>query len=151
MLRDIKPLPSFGAALLLRISMKHNRPIAIFLAFVLATGIVWASTTTQTTPLFTAPMASAFTDRSSTITVGGTAQTLAAQNLSRRYLIIQNTSSGDEWVSWTTSTWVSTSVTAGWIKIPSGGSYDTPASAVTSQAFTIWGATTGQSFTSSEM
>jgi hypothetical protein len=92
-----------------------------------------------------------FTDKSSSITTGGTAKTLTTTNANRRNLTIQNTSSGDEWISWTTSTWVSLSATGGWYKIAPGGSYETPSSAVTSQAFTIWGATTGQTYSASEM
>lgn len=48
--------------------------------------------------------AGSFTDRSGTITLGGTAQTLAAANASRVYLFIQNVSNdGDMWINFGTT------------------------------------------------
>lgn len=44
-----------------------------------------------------------FTDRSGTITAGGTAQQLAAANASRRCLIFENLSNADLWLNFTTT------------------------------------------------
>src|SRR4051794_6885724 len=41
----------------------------------------------------------ALTDKSGTITAGNTAQTLAAANATRNYLLIQNNSTADLWVN----------------------------------------------------
>lgn len=86
------------------------------------------------------------TDKSGSITTGGTAQTLMASNSSRKGWEIQNTSTGDLWFNEIGSTAVQASPS---FKLEAGGSaiYE---SAVTTTAISIIGATTGQTFTARE-
>jgi hypothetical protein len=86
------------------------------------------------------------TDRSGTVTLGGTAQTLAAANASRRGFSIQNTSAGDLWFS-TEATAVALSPS---FKIPPNALYEEPAHGVDGGAISIIGATTGQAFSARE-
>lgn len=82
------------------------------------------------------------TARNSTITAGGTAQTLAASNSSRKYLLIQNQSVESLYVSFTgTAVADKTSM-----KLSPGDSYESPAGYVSTQAVSIIGATTGSAF-----
>lgn len=85
------------------------------------------------------------TDRSSTITTGGTAQTLAAIHTQRRSLTGQNISTGDLWINEIGGT--AAADTVGSYKIPSGATF----SIKTSRAISIIGATTGQKFTATEI
>lgn len=88
------------------------------------------------------------TDRSGTITSGGTAQTLAAQNFGRIYLLIQNVSAGDLWVNFGTTAVANQPS----IKLVSGASleYGASSGAVPMQSVSIIGATTAQAFTAKE-
>ena len=88
--------------------------------------------------------ASAGTDRSGSITTGGTAQQLAASNTARRSLTGQNISTGDLWINETGGT--AAADTAGSFKIPAGATF----SVSTNRAISIVGATTGQKFTATE-
>jgi hypothetical protein len=85
------------------------------------------------------------TDKSGSITTGGTAQQLAAANTSRRALPIQNISTGDLWVNETGGT--AAANTAGSYKIAP----DQTAYVDTNQAVSIIGATTGQKFSATEI
>lgn len=82
-------------------------------------------------------------DRSTVITLGGTAQPLMATNAGRQGASMQNLSTGDLWVN-TTGT-----ATGGggseWV--PPGSLWATGAETT---AFSIFGATTGQAFTAKE-
>ena len=91
--------------------------------------------------------AGAVTDRSGTITLGGTAQQLVAANTARRYLLIQNISAGDLWINDAGTAAIGG---PGSLKIVAGGYYEYPASFVTSGAISIIGATTAQAFTAKE-
>jgi hypothetical protein len=87
-----------------------------------------------------------FTDKSGTIAAGGTAQTLAAINVNRKYLLIQNNSAGDLWINFTT-----TAVAAQpSIKLVSGATYIMEGSFVSMELVSIIGATTSQAFTAKE-
>jgi len=86
------------------------------------------------------------TDRSGTITSGGTAQSLAAANSSRHGFWIQNNSTGDIWIS--PNTTAVASEPSLWL--PSGAYYEFPSNGVPSTAISIYGATTGQTFTARE-
>lgn len=86
------------------------------------------------------------TDRSGTITTGGTAQTLMAQNGSRRGFWVQNVSSGDLWIS-TVGTAAASQPS---MKIAAGALYESPAHGVSTAAISIYGATTGQAFSARE-
>lgn len=94
------------------------------------------------------PAAATLTDRSGSITTGGTAQQLAAANAVRRGWRFQNTSSADQWFN---DTGGSASVGgAGCFKVASGGYYETPVGGASQTAISIYGATTGQTFSASE-
>lgn len=86
-----------------------------------------------------------FTNRSGTITSGGTAQQLAAENADRRALFIQNLSTGDLYVAFGTTAVTqqpSIKLIAGAILILDDF--------ITTQSVSIIGATTGQAFTALE-
>lgn len=85
------------------------------------------------------------TDRSGTITSGGTAQQLAASNSSRRELRGQNISSGDIWINEIGGT--AAADTAGSYRVPSGAAF----SVQTNQAISVVGAITGQAWTATEV
>lgn len=87
-----------------------------------------------------------FTDRSGTVTVGGTAQQLAPANTSRKYLFIQNNSSGDLWINFgANATTAQPSV-----KVEAGANFFWESSFVPSSSISVIGATTGQTFTAKE-
>lgn len=100
-----------------------------------------------TNPLTTAPTSGALTDKSGTITTGGTAQTAAAANTARKYLLIQNpsTAPGSLWFS-TVTTAVAASPS---VELVPGASYESGLFCPTG-AVSIIGATTGQAFTARE-
>lgn len=83
------------------------------------------------------------TDRSGTITTGGTAQQLAPANANRKFLRGQNLSTGDLWLNEVGGT---ASAASPSYRVPSGGTY----SINTNQAASIWGATTGQAWSATE-
>jgi hypothetical protein len=87
----------------------------------------------------------ALTSISGTITTGGTAQTLASANSSRRALTVQNTSSGDIRVN----PWGTASSTAGF-KVAPDQLLVLSAPNCGVAAVSIWGATTGQAFEGAE-
>ena len=84
------------------------------------------------------------TNRSGSITTGGTAQQLAAANPDRLGLDFQNISAGDLWINETGGT--AAVNTAGSWKIATGQFF----SVATNQAISIVGATTGQAWTATE-
>lgn len=98
-------------------------------------------------PLTTAPISGALTDKSGTITTGGTAQTAAAANTSRKYLFIQNpsTAPGSLWFS-TVTTAVAASPS---IELVPGASDATGVFCPTG-AVSVIAATTGHAFTMRE-
>lgn len=86
------------------------------------------------------------TDKSGTITTGGTAQTAIALNANRRAFWIQNLSSGDLWISDVgTATAASPS-----LKIVAGGLYESMPGNCPTSAISIIGATTSQAFAARE-
>ena len=91
------------------------------------------------------PTQGSLTNRSGTITSGGTSQELAAANTSRKYLFVQNVSTGDLWVNFGTAA-VTTQPS---IKLMPDASL-TMTGFVSTQAVNIIGATTGQAFTAKE-
>lgn len=86
------------------------------------------------------------TDKSGTITLGGTAQTAIAANASRRGYWIQNVSSGDLWVSSLATAIVGQPS----MKIPAGALYEAPLGGCPTGAISIIGATTAQAFAARE-
>jgi hypothetical protein len=86
------------------------------------------------------------TDRSGTITSGGTAQQLAAANSSRKYLFIQNNSSGNLWFNFTTTAVQSQPS----ILLLPNASVTFVSPFITTEAVSIIGATTSQSWSAKE-
>lgn len=87
------------------------------------------------------------TNRSGTITIGGTAQQLMAANPSRRGWQLQNNSSGVLWFNETGSTAVANQPS---FALYPGLMYESPVGAASTAAISIIGATTGQAFTARE-
>lgn len=89
-----------------------------------------------------------FTDRSGTITVGGTSQQLAAANAARRYLIVQNPPTATEnlYINFTTAA----STGAGSIGLIPGSAYTMESDFINTEAVTVIAATTGHVFTAKE-
>lgn len=86
------------------------------------------------------------TDRSGTITLGGTSQTLMAANASRKYLLVQNVSTGDLWFNFG----VAAVINQPSIRLSTGDSFVMESNFISTQAINIIGATTGQAFSSKE-
>lgn len=87
------------------------------------------------------------TDRSGSITAGGTAQQLMAANATRSGWQIWNLSNGDLWVNENGSTAVLNQPS---FKLPPGSYYENSSGGVAVTAVSIIGATTGQTFASRE-
>ena len=87
------------------------------------------------------------TDRSGTITLGGTAQSLMAANPSRKGYLIQNNSAGTLWFNELGATAVQAAPS---ISIAAGALYQSPSPGASALAISIIGATTGQAFTARE-
>lgn len=85
-------------------------------------------------------------NKSGTITVGGTAQVLAAANSARRGWWIRNNSTASLWVDDITTAVLAQPS----LEIVPGGYYEAPIGGCSSLALSIIGATTSQSFTARE-
>ena len=86
------------------------------------------------------------TDRSGTITTGGTAQQLAAANPSRRYIIIQNVSTAALWIDFG----VNAVQDQPSLKLVADGSFVMEGDFVDTQSISIIGGTTAQAFSAKE-
>lgn len=86
------------------------------------------------------------TNRSGTITTGGTAQQLMASNANRKGFSVQNLSAGDLWFN----ALGTAAATQPSMKLVSGAYFETPAGYGATGAVSIFGATTGQAFTARE-
>lgn len=88
------------------------------------------------------------TDASGTVTAGGTAQQALAGKQYRRYLILQNVSTGDLWVNFG----VVAVANQPSLRIPVGGACEfSMLLGVVPNAFvSVYGATTGQAYTCKE-
>lgn len=86
------------------------------------------------------------TDRSGTITLGGTAQTIMAANSSRKYLLIQNTSDTTMWCNFTTT---AVATQPSFNLIP-GATFTMEGSFVSTELISCIGATTAKIFTAKE-
>ncbi len=96
----------------------------------------------------TRPTSGLLTDRSGTITAGGTAQTLMASNASRRYLLIINIDATEDlWINFTTA-----AVTTGQPSIPirPGGAFVQEANFVSTELISVKAVTTGHAWTAKE-
>ncbi|MNV12917.1 hypothetical protein D3C71_1035420 [compost metagenome] len=86
------------------------------------------------------------TNRSGTITAGGTSQVLMAANATRKYLFIQNVSVNDLWIDFGTAAIANQPS----IKLVANAVYIQENSFVSTQAVNIIGATTAQAYTAKE-
>jgi hypothetical protein len=87
------------------------------------------------------------TDRSGTITLGGTAQTLMIANASRKGWLVQNNSAGTLWINEIGGTAVQAQPS---ISITAGSLYTSPTPGASNAAISIVGATTSQAYTARE-
>lgn len=87
-----------------------------------------------------------YVDKSGTLTLGGTAQTVAASNANRQGFIIQNNSSGILWFS-TLATAVQSQPS---IELMPNAYYEFPFFGIPTGAVSIIGATTGQTWSARE-
>ena len=87
------------------------------------------------------------TDKSGTITTGGSAQTIIAANTSRKGWELQNNSSGDLWFN----TLAAAIVGEPSFKLAPGQSYSTDSGFADTGAVSLIGATTGQAFSAREL
>jgi hypothetical protein len=86
------------------------------------------------------------TNRSGTITTGGTAQALMAANTARNGWLVQNLSGGDLWVS----DLGTAAATQPSMRVPPGAVLRSTPGGVVAAALSIFGATTGQAFSARE-
>jgi hypothetical protein len=93
------------------------------------------------------PATGTLTDRSGTITSGGTAQQLMAANAARMGFAVQNLSAGDLWIRTDGSAAVASQPS---LKLSAGDYYETPAGGQPVGVVSIFGATTAQAFTARE-
>jgi hypothetical protein len=94
------------------------------------------------------PSGATLTDRSGSVATGGTAQQLAAANTARKGWRFQNTSAADLWFNDTGS--AASIGGAGSFRVVSLGYYETPVGGASQAAISVYGATTGQTFSASE-
>lgn len=93
------------------------------------------------------PSASSLTDKSGTITLGGTSQDLADVNVLRKYLFVQNVdTTQDLWINFTSAATVDKPS----MKLGPGDSFVMEGSFVSSEKVTIIAATTAHKFTAKE-
>lgn len=85
--------------------------------------------------------AGTLTSSGGSVTTGGTAQQVFAANAARKYLIVQNTSTGNLYVAFGV-----TATAANGILLPANASYVMEDTYVSTQSVSILGATTGQTF-----
>ncbi len=87
------------------------------------------------------------TDRSGTITAGGTAQTLAAANAARRYLLVENLDPAEDlWINFTTTA----AAAHPSLLIPPRGGFVMDAGFVSTELVSVIAATTSHAFTAKE-
>lgn len=123
----------------------HVDGIVASLASILAKIIAAPATEAKQDALIALYTLPAGTDRSSSITTGGTAQQLAAANAARKSLVVQNISDADLWINEIGGT--AAADTAGSWKVPAGSAF----AVSTNRAISIIGATTGKKFTATEI
>lgn len=85
-----------------------------------------------------------FTERSTTITAGGTAQVAMSANASRKAWFFQNIGTADLWISFVETAQADN---PGSVKVAPGASAFSSGGFVSAQALSVVGATTGQKFT----
>ena len=95
----------------------------------------------------TAFLPTPLTDRSGTVTLGGTAQAFTIANTSRKGIYIYNSSAGSLWIN---ELGVAAVLASPSIEIKTGTSYTFPEGGTSAAAISIIGATTAQTFTARE-
>lgn len=105
------------------------------------------SAVSSSNPIPIAYSTATITSRSGTIATGGTAQSFMVANAARKGWFIQNNSTGDLWVNRFGGTATASQPS---ILIPAGALYETPDGGSGGNALSIFGATTGQTFTAAE-
>ena len=106
--------------------------------------VVGGSEVSESNPVPVSGASGALTDVSGTITTGGTSQLLTAAVTARKYLMVQNNSTGNLGINFTgAATLANPSI----VLVP-GGSFIMESNFVSNEAVNIIGATTGQAFTS---
>ncbi len=121
-----------------------------YLSQLVSSGIklsVGGSAVSSSNPLPIVFSTATITSRSGTIATGATAQTLMAANATRKGWFIQNNSTGDLWVNRFGGTAIAGQPS---LLIPAGALYETPDGGSGGNALSIYGATTGQTFTAAE-
>lgn len=112
-----------------------------------ADGIATDTTTTDRLPVSNMPQIGVLTDRSGTLTTGGTAQQIAPVNTIRLGWSVYNLhATSDLWVN-TLTTAVQSQPS---LRIPAGAMYETPPGGQGTGAISVVGPTTGQAFTARE-
>jgi hypothetical protein len=103
------------------------------------------------------PTRGTFTDRSGSITLGNTAQTLAAVNANRnRIMIVNPATAASQGIATSESLFINFTSAAvvngvGSIELTPGGSFDNAAGPVSTELISVIAATTGHCFTAKEM
>lgn len=94
----------------------------------------------------TVPSEGTLTDGSGSIATASTSQQVFAANVSRKYLLVQNTSAGALGINFTSAA----TLGVGSIQLAAGASFVMESAFVSTEAVTIIGATAGQTFTAKE-
>ena len=92
------------------------------------------------------PTKGTLTDRSGSLTLGGTAQSLAGANATRKYFLFVNQSAGNMWLNFTTT---ATQDQPSILIVPNG-SLVMESGFVSTEAISVIGATTSQKWTAKE-
>jgi hypothetical protein len=91
-----------------------------------------------------------YTDRSGTITAGGTAQQIMAVNANRKGFYIQNVSNSNLYISATGTASNVVTAGSGSLLIPPNALYESPFYGIPTNLISIFGATTGQAYVARE-
>lgn len=99
------------------------------------------------------PGAGTWTNRSTTITAGGTSQQLMAANTARRRVLVQNPCAATEsiFLNWTAVATVVTATAGASIELAPCGSYDSGLGPVSTEAINVIATTTGHAVIAKEM
>lgn len=101
---------------------------------------------TNSPTVFVVPTPGTLVDGSSTITTGGTSQQIFATNASRKYLFVQNLSTGNLYINFGSAA----TQGSGSILLLPNASFAMEASYTSTQTVNIIGATTGQAYTAKQ-
>jgi len=142
-----------------RASAFSSGPIVV--AFTSTNGVGAGVVTVQgsgggTISVTTSPVTGTFTDRSGSISTGGTSQTLASSNTSRKCIVIENPASATTqgigaaeslFINFTSSASTSAGTS---IELTPGGTYFMCAGAITTEQINVVATTTGHKYTGKE-